>query len=176
MQRHGISRQIQPAASGSTPHDRVAVLQIHSSCSLALDRPRQSAPRSPPPAPNRPTICRVRHYQPRIPQPLHRRTTRRIGSIQISQLARSSQITIAPAAPPYVPYARFPPLEAFGRRPPEHAALSRLRPASETLYISGHARWDGQPKRPGAISPPIWWSRPRHGRGDARRAPVACQS
>ncbi len=34
-------------------------------------------------------------------------------------------------------HARFPPLEAFGRRPPECAAPSIMRPASETLHISG---------------------------------------
>jgi hypothetical protein len=45
-------------------------------------------------------------------------TARCIGSIPISQLARGAQIPIAPAEPPHVPQARFPPLEAFGRRPP----------------------------------------------------------
>lgn len=34
-------------------------------------------------------------------------------------------------------HARFPPLEAFGRRPPECAAPSIMRPASETLHTSG---------------------------------------
>src|SRR4051812_22535822 len=34
-------------------------------------------------------------------------------------------------------HARFPPLEAFGRRPPECAAPSIMRPASETLHSSG---------------------------------------
>lgn len=35
-------------------------------------------------------------------------------------------------------HARLPPLEAFGRRPPEHAAPSIVRPASETLHRSGN--------------------------------------
>lgn len=118
MQRRGIGRQPQPASSGSTPHDRVTIPQICPSRSPALERPRQSAPRYPPPAANRPTIYRVRYHPPLISQPLHRRTTRCIGSIQIRQLARGTQITIAPAALLYVPKARFPPLEAFGRRPP----------------------------------------------------------
>jgi hypothetical protein len=34
-------------------------------------------------------------------------------------------------------HARFPPLEAFGRRPPEYAAPPPLRPASETLHKTG---------------------------------------
>jgi len=46
------------------------------------------------------------------------------ASIQIRQLTRGSQIPIAPAAPHYVPCARFPPLEAFGRRPAQSAAPS----------------------------------------------------
>src|SRR4051812_40993874 len=36
-------------------------------------------------------------------------------------------------------HARFPPLEAFGRRPPECAAPSIMRPASETLHKTGSA-------------------------------------
>lgn len=107
MQRRGIGRQPQPASSGSTPHDRVTIPQICPSRSPALERPRQSAPRYPPPAANRPTIYRVRYHPPLISQPLHRRTTRCIGSIQIRQLARGTQITIAPAALLYVPQRGF---------------------------------------------------------------------
>lgn len=65
---------------------------------------------------------RVRHHPPLTGQPLNCRTTRCIGSIQIRQLARGTQIHIAPAAPLYVPQARFPPLEAFGCQPPTSAA------------------------------------------------------
>src|SRR5271155_570420 len=36
-------------------------------------------------------------------------------------------------------HARFPPLEAFGRRPHEYAAPPIMRPASETLHTSGSA-------------------------------------
>jgi hypothetical protein len=118
VQRHGNSRQLQRAGSGSTPHDRVTVRQICSSCSLALDQPRQSAPGFPAPAANRPTIYTTRCRLPLIRQPLRGRTTRCIGAIQIRQLARGTQIPIASAARPYVPQARFPPLEAVGRRPP----------------------------------------------------------
>ena len=95
MQRHGIGRQLQRAASRSTPHDRAAISQIHPSRSLALDRPRQSAPGYPPAVADRPTTCRARRYPPRIRQRLHRRTVRCIGSISINESARGAQIPIA---------------------------------------------------------------------------------
>src|SRR5882672_8329503 len=43
------------------------------------------------------------------------------------------------AAPPTYPCPRFPPLEAFGRRPSEPAAPSLIGPASETLHTPGNA-------------------------------------
>ena len=70
-------------------------------------------------------------------QPLHRR--RSIGTIDVPQFAhraRATQIPIAPAVPPHVPPARFPPLEAFGRRPPAYLAPTLIGPASETLHMS----------------------------------------
>jgi hypothetical protein len=124
--RHGISRQLQPSSSGSTPHDRVSSPQICLSRSLPLDWPRQSALRFPADISNRPTVHDVRRDPPLIHEPLHRRTTCWIGSTPITHLARDSQISIAPAARFYVPPARFPPLEAFGRRPPN----TRRRPSS----------------------------------------------
>ena len=126
MPRHGISRQLQPSSSGSTPHDRVSSPQICLSRSLPLDWPRQSALRFPADISNRPTVHDVRRDPPLIHEPLHRRTTCWIGSTPITHLARDSQISIAPAARFYVPPARFPPLEAFGRRPPN----TRRRPSS----------------------------------------------
>ena len=126
MPRHGISRQLQPSSSGSTPHDRVSSPQICLSRSLPLDWPRQSALRFPADISNRPTVHDVRRDPPLIHEPLHRRTTCWIGSTPITHLARHSQISIAPAARFYVPPARFPPLEAFGRRPPN----TRRRPSS----------------------------------------------
>ena len=48
MQRRGISLHLQRTASGSTPHDRITVLQMCSSRSLAFDRPRRRAPTCPP--------------------------------------------------------------------------------------------------------------------------------
>jgi hypothetical protein len=64
-----------------------------------------------------PTVHHVRADPQPIHQPLHRRPTCRGGSIPITNLSRGSQIAIAPAARPSFPQARFPPLEAFGRRP-----------------------------------------------------------
>ena len=126
MPRHGISRQLQPSSSGSTPHDRVSSPQICLSRSLPLDWPRQSALRFPADISNRPTVHDVRRDPPLIHEPLHRRTTCWIGSTPITHLARDSQISIAPAERFYVPPARFPPLEAFERRPPN----TRRRPSS----------------------------------------------
>jgi hypothetical protein len=45
-----------------------------------------------------------------------------LSSPQIS--TRRAQIPIERAAPPHLPPSRFPPLEAFGCRPPEFVALS----------------------------------------------------
>jgi hypothetical protein len=49
-------------------------------------------------------------------------SSRSIASDPIKHTSRGVQIPIAPAAPPYLPPSRFPPLEAFGHRPPVHAA------------------------------------------------------
>lgn len=132
--RRGISRQLQRTASESTPHDRVTVLQICSPCSLPLERPQRSTLGFPAGVSNRPTVHHVRRA-PLIHRPLHRGTAFWIGSIQISQLARGAQIPIGPAAPAYVTSARFPPLEAFGRRPPNTRRPSsgrRPRPFTTT--------------------------------------------
>ena len=137
MQRRGTGRQLQRPQSGSTPHDRFTSPQICPSRSLALDRPRQSASRYPPAVANRRTICQARCYPPRIRQRPHRRTTRWTASIQISQLARSTQIPIAPAAPPYVPLSAVSSLGGFRTPAAELAAPSLMRPTSETLHTSG---------------------------------------
>src|SRR6478672_11819791 len=123
---HRIRRQPQPSSAGSTPHVRVSSPQICLSRSLPLDWPRQSALRFPADISNRPTVHDVRRDPPLIHEPLHRRTTCWIGSTPITHLARDSQISIAPAARFYLPPARFPPLQAFGRRPPN----TRRRPSS----------------------------------------------
>lgn len=138
MQHHATARQLQRTASGSTPHDRVTVLQIWSLRSLDLDRPRQSAPSYPPAVANRRASYGVRCHPLLMRQPLHRRPTRRIGSIQISQFARGAQIPIAPAAPPYVPSSAVSSLGGFRTPAAELAAPSLKRPASETLHTSGH--------------------------------------
>lgn len=140
MQRRGIGRQLQRTAPGSTPHDRVSILQISSSRSPPLDRPRRSALRHPPADANPRATCRVRCHSSRIRQPLHRRTTRCNGSIQISQLARGAQIPIAPAATPYVPSSAVSSLGGFRTPTAEYAAPSLMRPASETLHTTGQER------------------------------------
>ena len=138
MQRRGIRRQVQRTSSGSTAHDRDTIPQISSSRSLSLDRPWQSAPRYPAVVANRRTTYRARRHPPLTRQPLHRRTTRRIGSIQISQLARGTQIPIAPAARPYVPLSAVSSLGGFRTPAAGLAAPSLKRPASETLHKSGN--------------------------------------
>ncbi len=134
MQRRRIGRQ-QRTASGSTPHDRVAVPpQICSSCPMPLDWPRPSTTRYPSPLANRPTSYQVRRHPLLIRRPLNRRTQRRIGSIQISQIARGTQIPIASAAPPVVPSSAVSFLGGFRTPAAEHAAPSLMPPASETLH------------------------------------------
>ena len=139
MQRHGIDRQVQRTSSGSTPHEPVTIPQILSSRSPAFDRPRQSTLRYPALVSNRPTVHHARRDPPPIHQPLHRRPTCRGASIPIANLSRGSQIAIAPAARPSFPHARFPPLEAFGRRPRARGPTV-MGPASETLHTSRHNR------------------------------------
>jgi hypothetical protein len=96
VQRHGISRQLQRAASGSTPRDRATILQIYSSCSSPIDRPRQNAFRYPPAVANCPTTCAGRRHTPLSYPLLHRRTACWTSSIPIIQLTRGAQIPIAP--------------------------------------------------------------------------------
>jgi hypothetical protein len=136
VQRRGISRHLQRAASGSTPHDRVAAFQIYSSRSLPLGRPRQHTPRYPPVTANHRTSYGVRRHLPLIRQPFHCRATCWIGSILVSQLARGAQIPIAPAARPYVPLSAVSSLGGFRTPAAELAALSLKRPASEALHKS----------------------------------------
>jgi hypothetical protein len=111
VQRHGSGRQVRP--SGSTPHDLTTGSQIGSSRSLALDRPPRSAPGYSSVVDNRPKIYRIQRHPPLIHQPLHRRTSCWIGSIQIRQFACGTQIPIAPAAPPYVPLSAVSSLGGF---------------------------------------------------------------
>ena len=144
MQHHGISPQVRPSSSGSTPHDHVTIPQICSSRSLALDRPRPSAPRHPPVVANRPTIYQGRRHPPLIHDPLDRRTTCPISSIPINELARSTQFPIAPAARPNVPLSAVSSFGGFRTPAAEHAAPSLKRPASETLHKRRNRRAIGR--------------------------------
>src|SRR6266567_7236727 len=84
------------------------------------------------------TIARtVRHTQPLTQNPHPRRPTPRIVSYSITRSIRGTQIPIARDEPPSSPFPRFPPLEAFRRRPPMRAPPLPQRPASENLHTSG---------------------------------------
>jgi hypothetical protein len=139
VQRQGMGRPPRQTSSGSTPHDRVTTPPICSSRSLALDRPRQIAPRYPPVVANRPAICRVRRRQPLSHQLLHRRTTCSISSVPINQLARGTQIAIAPAVLPYVPLSSVSSLGGFRTPAAGLAAPSFNRPASEPAEAIIHS-------------------------------------
>jgi hypothetical protein len=86
--RHGICRQVQQPSSGSTPHDRVTILQICSSSSLPLDWPRQSMSRYP-------TVIApgAAHLSAACPQ-----ATYWLGSVSIPYPALGIQIPMTPAA------------------------------------------------------------------------------
>ena len=132
MQRHGIRRQVRPSSSESTPHDRVTILQICSSRSLALDRPRQSAPRYPAGRSNRASTYSVRRQPAPIHTPLRSRTTSAIAPPTISHSARGTQIPITHAAPPTYPFPRFPCMGLFlSRSSPERQIFC---PSSVSLF------------------------------------------
>jgi hypothetical protein len=145
VQRHGIGRQRQRSSSGSTPHDRATIPQICSSRSLPLDQPRQGALRYPDIFSNQRTVHDVRFDPPLIHQSHHRPPTRWGGSTPITAVARSTQIPIAPAAPPYVPLSAVSSLGGFRTPAAEYAAPSLKRPASETLHNRRHGAisWNG---------------------------------
>jgi hypothetical protein len=93
---------------------------------LVLNRSRQRSRRCQSYRRNWPTIFIVAPRQPRsrplTRAPLHHRPIYSIASTPLTRITCGTQIPIAPAAPQTYPFPRFPPLEAFGRRPPEHAA------------------------------------------------------
>ena len=100
MPRHGIGQQIQRTSSGSTPHDRITILQICPSRSLPFHRPRQSTLRYPAVDPNRSSTRSAQRHLPLIRESLPLRPTRWIGSIPITHRIRGYQIPIVNAAPP----------------------------------------------------------------------------
>jgi hypothetical protein len=132
VQRHGIGQQVQRSSSGSTPHDRVTILQICSSRSLALDRPRQSALRYPAVRSNRASTYSVRRQPAPIHTPLRSRTTSAIAPSTISHSARGTQIPITHAATPTYPFPRFPCMGLFlSRSSPERQIFC---PSSVSLF------------------------------------------
>lgn len=106
---------------GSTPHDRarVAILRARSSSSLVLHPARRNALASPVAISDHASVVAVQCSRPSIPLPPHRQQPRGSVSRSITNSVRGGEIPIVPTAPPCFP-PRFPPLEAFGRRPPLH--------------------------------------------------------
>ena len=120
VQRPDIGRQLQPPSSGSTPHDRdlnpANLLVAARWLSTGHGRARSDFQLA---------SQIVRQFIDVRRAPMARFISRfTVGPLagsarpQSHSLTRGAQIPIALAAPLYVPYARFPSLEAFGRRPP----------------------------------------------------------
>ena len=120
-------------------HRHIAISQCASVLPL-LHRPRRRSLRSATRTSKEDAFADQRTVaRPQRPaQPRHRRRSTCANDVpQFAHRARGTQIPIAHAAPPNVPPARFPSLEAFGRRPSACAAPSIIGPASETLHRSG---------------------------------------
>jgi len=116
--RHGIGQQVQRSSAGSIPHDRITTLQICSSRSLPLNRPRQSASRHPPLVTNRPTTYRVRRDPRLIQQPFHHPPACWSPSTPFTHFIRGTQIPIAQAATPTSPSRGFLPWRFAYAGPP----------------------------------------------------------
>ena len=145
MPRHGIGQQVQRSSAGSIPHDRITILQIRSSLSLPLDRPRQSASRHPPAVTNRPTTYRVRRHPRLIQQPFHHPPACWSASTPFAHLIRGTQIPIAQAATPTSPSRGFLPWRFAYAGPrcaprPRHGASirkpSHKRPVGTFLVLT----------------------------------------
>lgn len=109
MPRHGMGRQVQRSSAGSTPHDRIRILQICSSHPPPLQWPRQSASRDRPVVTNRPTTYRIRRDPPLIQRPFHHPPACWSASTPFTRLIRGTQIPIALAATPTTPSRGFLP-------------------------------------------------------------------
>ena len=138
MPRHGIGQQVQRSSAGSIPHDRITILQICSSRSLPLDRPRQSASRHPPIVTNRPTTYRVRRDPRLIQQPFHHPPACWSASTPFTHLVRGTKIPIAQAATPKSPSRGFLPWRFAYAGPPcrprhRHGAAIR-KPSQERKW------------------------------------------
>ena len=149
MPRHGIGQQVQRSSAGSTPHDRITILQICSSRPLPLNRPRQSASRHPPAVTNRPTTYRVRRHPRLIQQPFHHPPACWSASTPFAHLIRGTQIPIAQAATPTSPSRGFLPWR-FAYAGPRCAP--RPRHGASIRKPSHSRRFRAAPKESG--SPP----------------------
>ncbi len=101
------------------------------SCSLALDRPRQSALRYPAVVSDRANISAARRQPPSIHPPLRSRTTFGTSPPTIRHSARGTQIPITHAALPTYPLPRFPCMGLFVK---EFARAAILCPSSVSLF------------------------------------------
>jgi hypothetical protein len=116
--RHGIGQQVQRTSSGSTPHDRITILQICPSRSLPFHRLRQSTLRYPAVDANRSPTRSVQRHLRLIRESLPLRPTRCIGPTPILHLIRGVQIPIVNAAPPTSPSRGFLPGRFADAGPP----------------------------------------------------------
>ena len=131
---HGMGRQVQRSSAGSTPHDRIRILQICSSHPPHLQWPRQSASRDRPVVTNRPTTYRIRRDPPLIQRPFHHPPACWSASTPFTRLIRGTQIPIALAATPTSPSRGFLPWRfayAGSRGTPRHRHGAAIRKPSQ---------------------------------------------
>jgi hypothetical protein len=102
------------------PHDstRAAIPKPPSPSSPVVNPARRTALKYRMVISNRPNITAVQLSDPPIHQPHRQQPTRRSVSPSRAHIIGGGQIPIALVALSTYPFPRFPPLEAFGRRPP----------------------------------------------------------
>jgi hypothetical protein len=140
--RHGIDQQVQRSSAGSTPHDRITILQICSSHSSPLHRPRQSALGYPAFAAKWSPTHSLQRHPPLIHEPMPLRSTRWGGPIPIKHRIRGIQIPIVNAAPPTSPSRGFLPWR-FAYAGPGARRATCIGPPSANLHRCG--RHDVEP-------------------------------
>ena len=131
MQRHGISRQLQPTASGSTPHNHVAIPQVCSSLSLppvTAGRIQISVRRRKSPDNLRRSTPHTAHSSAASPS---RSLLDRLDPIQSAHPRRPNPHSARGTT--YVPLRAVSFLGGFRTPAAELAASPLMRPASETL-------------------------------------------
>jgi hypothetical protein len=112
-----------PSADSSTYRHQDQHLVIASQSRKSVRRPRRLSNSHGRARPDIRPSSQIVGHRARCDQPLivSRLTVEQLvasARCQISQLTRGAQFLTAPTAPLYLPQARFPSSEAFGRRPP----------------------------------------------------------